>query len=427
MNRRSIVRGIQIIVAITVLTFGYLTYNESGGDAKSLAVGFAHIHPLWLVLAAALALQEGICGGLRIWALGRVLYPQLKVRTAIVSEFVLMFSAGVTPGQVGAAPSQVAVLMGGGMRFADVATAELLVASCTITFFLLSALVIVVLRAAGLLVVHGSVQVDWLLGLGTVGFGTGLVLLVLSAAYPPLAKGLVRGGGAVLGPVWHGLLRLLARVGRTRAWAERSLAKKGELRARMLLTVDDFHHGFRIYMKRGKRAYLAAFLLTFGFFCSRFAVAYFVLLGLGLETAPSSYVTVGPPLLQVVLVQALLNFVLYLAPVPGAGGFAEGSSKVLMAPWVRAPYEVPYLLVWRVLAQFLCMAVGGVYVFRYLGTDVLESKVKEVEAEKRATEEAALASQRVPAGAVSGPMDAVGAPQPAPVTVSPDSPRPDAA
>ena len=64
---------------------------------------------------------------------------------------------------------------------------------------------------------------------------------------------------------------------------------------------------------------------------------------------------------------------------------------------MRPPYELPYVLVWRILAQFLCMAVGGVYVFRYLGADVLESKVKEAEAEKRAHEDQVRASQREPA------------------------------
>ena len=43
-------------------------------------------------------------------------------------------------------------------------------------------------------------------------------------------------------------------------------------------------------------------------------------------------------------------------------------------------------MLWRFLALFLCMFVGGLYVFRYLGTDVLEKKVKEVEAERRAVD-----------------------------------------
>jgi hypothetical protein len=36
------------------------------------------------------------------------------------------------------------------------------------------------------------------------------------------------------------------------------------------------------------------------------------------------------------------------------------------------------------LALFLCMFVGGAYVFRYLGTDVLERRAKEAAEAQRA-------------------------------------------
>ena len=130
---------------------------------------------------------------------------------------------------------------------------------------------------------------------------------------------------------------------------------------------------------------LAAFITIVG------AVAYFILLGLGIPTTPRTFVTVGPPIVQVVLVQALLNFALYLSPTPGASGIAEAGSTALMGPWVSGVYELPYLVLWRIIALFLCMFVGGIYVFRYLGTDVLEERVKEVNAAgaaKRALEEA---------------------------------------
>jgi glycosyltransferase 2 family protein len=54
----------------------------------------------------------------------------------------------------------------------------------------------------------------------------------------------------------------------------------------------------------------------------------------------------------------------------------------MMSPWVHGGYVVPYLVAWRVLTLFLCMFVGGLYVFRYLGTDVLEKRVNEANAEK---------------------------------------------
>jgi glycosyltransferase 2 family protein len=392
-NRAALVRGIQLIVGITLATFAYLIYSGVESKQADLAAGLAHVKPGWLVLAAVLALQEGLFGGLRIFVLGRVLSKDLRPRTAIVSEFVLMFCAGVTPGQAGAAPSQVAVLAHGGMRLVDVATASLVTALCTVVFFLATAVVIYSLRLTGHLVIAGGSQVDYLLGLSVVVFGLGLVSLVLCAAYPPLLKGIVRALAVPVGALVRGVLLVMEKIPRLSAFARAQLDKPGMMRARLLRSIDEFHEGFRIYLRRGKRAYLTAQLLTFGFFCSRFAVAYFILLGLGIPTTPKTFVTVGPPIVQVVLIQALLNFALYLSPTPGASGIAEAGSNALMSPWVSGPHELPYLVLWRILALFLCMFVGGIYVFRYLGTDVLEKRVKEAEAAKKAMAEAELADK----------------------------------
>jgi glycosyltransferase 2 family protein len=383
MNRATLVRGIQLIVGITLATFTYLLYDSIVTQKADLTAGFANFKPGWLLVAAALAVQEGVFGGLRMFSLCRVLSKDLGVRTAVISEFVLMFCAGVTPGQAGAAPSQVAVLAYGGMRLVDVATASLLAASCTILFFLTSGVLIFALRATGQLVVPNGAHIDWLLGVSVITFGSGLIALVLCAAYPPLLKWIVRLLAPPLGAFHRLNLRLVRRISRFRAWAEASLAKPGALRERLLSSIDEFHDGFGIYLRRGKLAYAAASLLTIGFFCSRFAISYFILLALGLPTTPEMFVTIGPPIVQVVLIQALLNFALYLSPTPGASGVAEAGSTALMSPWVRGPYELPYLVLWRILALFLCMFVGGVYVFRYLGTDVLEKRIKETEAEKQ--------------------------------------------
>lgn len=387
MNRARIIRGIQLIVAITLATFAWLIYDSIRSNEASLSAGLAHVRPLWLACGAALALQEGVLGGLRVWSLARVLCPTLPVRTAIISEFVLMFCAGVTPGQAGAAPSQVAVLVHSGMRLVDVATASALVASCTLIFFLIAALAMFVLRQEGLMVIQAGQQIDWLLGISVVSFGAGLLALILAAAYPPLLKGVVRALAALAGPVYRAALRVARRAPRLRARADAGLARPGAWSARLLRSIDQFHGGVRVYLRRGKRAYLAALLLTFAFFCSRFAVAYFILLGLGLPTEPATFVSVGPPIVQIVLVQALLNFALYLSPTPGASGIAEAGSNALMSPWVRGAFEIPYLVLWRLLTLFLCMFVGGVYVFRYLGADVLAERVAAAEAARRALEE----------------------------------------
>lgn len=394
MNRRTLIRGIQLIVAITLGTFACLVYDGIRSQEANLVAGFAGVKVGWLVLAAVLALQEGVCGGVRIWVLGRVLCRTLALRTAIISEFVLMFCAGVTPGQAGAAPSQIAVLAHGGMKFVDVATAELVAASCTIVFFLITAITISVLRANGLFVAPGAEQLDVLVLLSVAVFGTSLLGLVLGAAYPPLLKTIFRVIAIPLGVAWRTILRAVARTARGKPWADRRLTQRGAILVKLLFSVDDFHQGVRRYAREGKAAYAAAMLLTVGFFCSRFAVAYFILLGLGIPTAPASFVSVGPPIVQVILVQAALNFALYLSPTPGASGVAEAGSSTLMRPWVSGVYELPYLVLWRLLALFLCMFVGGMYVFRYLGADVLEKRIKANQDAQRALDEERLAESK---------------------------------
>jgi hypothetical protein len=391
MNRATLIRGIQLIVAITLITFAFLIYDGIREHKAGLASGFANVRPGWLLLAAVVALQEGLIGGVRVWVLGRVLYPKLKLRDSVSSEFVLMFCSGVTPGQSAGPPSQAAVLALSGMTVVEAATTEFVIASCTIIFFLSSAVAIFLLQENGLFVVAGESQIRWLLGFTVVAYCSALVALILGAAYPPLLKGALHLVSRILSPVWRFILRLAVNLPRFRARAEAALAAPGAYTLKLAAGIDDCHEGFAVYLKRGKAAYGVAMVLTVLFFYVRFSCAYIILIGLGLSTTPSSFVTVGPPIFQIILVQSLLNFALYLSPTPGASGIAEAGSNALMSPWVRGVFELPYLVLWRLITLFLSMFVGGVYVFRYLGTDVLEKQVKEAEEAKRARDQARLA------------------------------------
>ncbi len=386
MNRAALVRGIQLIIVLTLGSFAFVMWNAVTQKRADLAEGFSHLHPGWLALAVVFALQEGVCGGTRMFVLGRVLCPQLTWRTAVSSEFVLMFVAGVTPGQLGAPVAQVATLVEGGMPFDAIATAELLTAFCTLLFFLLSAAAVLTLRACGWLVVPGAAGLDWLVGFSTVVFGSALLALILCVVHPPLLKSVFRGGARVFGPPWHVVRLGLARVPGLGKLRDNPSLQPGVLGERLQRAVDRVHEGFNVYLQRAKGSVALAFALTVAFFWARFSVAFFVLKGLGLSTTPQHFVAVGPPFVQVITVQTLLNFALYLSPTPGASGIAEVGSNTLMSPWVPASYVLPYTVLWRVLALFLCMFVGGVYVFRYLGTDVLERRAREAEENQLAQE-----------------------------------------
>lgn len=387
MNRAALIRGIQLIVALTLATFAFLLWRAVTVKQADLAQGLSTLRPAWLLVAVAFALQEGVCGGTRMFVLGRVLCPKLRWRTAVASEFVLMFVAGVTPGQLGAPIAQVATLVEGGMPFEAIATAELLTAFCTLLFFLLSAAALVALRAQGLLVVPGAAGLDWLVGFSTVVFGSALLALVLCVVHPPLLKWVFRVGGKIFARPWHPLRRGIGLIPPLKALRESPALQPGVLSERLQRAVDRVHEGFHVYLRRGRWAMAQAFVLTIAFFWARFSVAFFILKGLGLSTTPRGFVAWGPPFVQVITVQSLLNFALYLSPTPGASGIAEAGSNTLMSPWLPAAYELPYLVLWRILALFLCMFVGGAYVFRYLGTDVLERRANEARAAERALED----------------------------------------
>nr|MBK7070035.1 flippase-like domain-containing protein [Deltaproteobacteria bacterium] len=386
MNRATLIRGIQLIVALTLATFAFLLWRAVTLKQADLSSALSTLNPLWLLVAAAFALQEGVCGGTRMFVLGRVLCPKLTWRTAVSSEFVLMFVAGVTPGQLGAPIAQVATLVEGGMPFEAIATAELLTAFCTLLFFLLSGAALMVLRTQGLLVVPGAAGLDWLVGFSSVVFGAALLSLILCVVHPPLLKWILRVAGNALAMPWHPLRRGLGLVPWFKVLRESPALQPGILGERLLRAVDRVHEGFAVYLQRGRWAVLQAFGLTVAFFWARFSVAFFILKGLGLSTTPHTYVAPGPAFAQIITVQTLLNFALYLSPTPGASGIAEAGSNTLMSPWVPTAYELPYLVLWRILALFLCMFVGGAYVFRYLGTDVLERRAREAEAAQRALE-----------------------------------------
>jgi uncharacterized protein (TIRG00374 family) len=403
MNRAAIIRGIQLIVVITLATFAYLLYDGIHQQKASLSAGLAHVRPGWLVFAAVLAVQEGVIGGVRAWVLGRVLFPALKMRTALMSEFVLLFCAGITPGQTAGPPTQAAVLAHAGMGVVNAATTEFVIAACTILFFLSSAVVIFALRSAGLFVIASSTSIDVLLGFAIAIYCTSLLALILGATYPSILKAVLRLLSRVLSPLWRALLRLALRLAKLRPRAEEALKTRGVYTEKLAGGIDDCHEGFAVYVRRGKAAFGVACLLTLAFFWVRFATAYFILLGLGISTTPSTFVAVGPPIFQIILVQSLLNFALYFSPTPGASGVAEAGSNALMSAWVKGAFELPYLVLWRVLTLFLSMFVGGLYVFRYLGTDVLEKQVKEAEAAKRALEDARLAGAAAVRDGGAGP------------------------
>jgi uncharacterized protein (TIRG00374 family) len=111
--------------------------------------------------------------------------------------------------------------------------------------------------------------------------------------------------------------------------------------------------------RRHKLRFAASVGLSVLVFANKYLAGYLAARALGLD----------PPLVDLILVQAFLNVLLYFFPTPGASGGAEVSAAVLMAPLVPAPLLAPYTLLWRTATTYLSVVVGGIVLVRYLRRD----------------------------------------------------------
>jgi glycosyltransferase 2 family protein len=96
------------------------------------------------------------------------------------------------------------------------------------------------------------------------------------------------------------------------------------------------------------------FSATLGHYVSRYALAYVIVLGLGVEAS----------FWEVAAIQALLLFVVYFAPTPGGSGLAEIGAAVFMAALMPAPLLPIFALVYRFFWMYLPAVVGLVILSR---------------------------------------------------------------
>jgi uncharacterized protein (TIRG00374 family) len=98
---------------------------------------------------------------------------------------------------------------------------------------------------------------------------------------------------------------------------------------------------------------LAVLLLTIVLYLNKFTLAWLLMKALGVDG--SYLLTVG--------VQAVLHFILYVAPTPGGSGIAEVSTGALMSLVLPTPLLGPFTMAYRFLLGYLPAAAGAVALF----------------------------------------------------------------
>jgi uncharacterized protein (TIRG00374 family) len=121
--------------------------------------------------------------------------------------------------------------------------------------------------------------------------------------------------------------------------------------------IDRCHRQLIHYARRHFHIFLAGILVSAVCFISKFAVAYMIVRSLGMRAS----------FFDVALLQMVIILINYFFPTPGASGAAELSSAALMSAIVPKGLIGFYVILWRLLATYVSVAVGGGVVLHELG------------------------------------------------------------
>jgi uncharacterized protein (TIRG00374 family) len=324
-SRESMRRGLAGFAALTVAGLGILFAFTLRGDlsevTRNLSAGF-------LVLAALATVVDCTLGGFRYHVFLRRIRPGTRPSLSIRADLVGRFTGAITPSQTGGGPGQIFVLYKGGIPMPDLLSVLMVNFVSTLVFFLLvgsAATWLMGDQFSGGAIRH---LIQW----GFLAFLGGMVFITLSVTRPDL----------VARPI-HRMTRSLD--GNPKEWA-RIARRSGSL------LVESAEH-YKTSCVRCIREWpflpVLSFLLTAMLYLNKFTLAWFIMRGLGVE---GSYTTT-------LAVQALLHFILYVAPTPGGSGIAELSTGALMAVLLPTHLLGPFTLAYRFFLTYLPAALGA--------------------------------------------------------------------
>jgi uncharacterized protein (TIRG00374 family) len=324
-DRRRIHRGLAGFAVLTVaglgLLFGVTLSGDLVGVTHNLSVGFLLLAALGTVADLVIAAFRYQIFLLRIRA-GTSLW--LSIRADLASRF----TGAVTPSQTGGGPAQVFILHRAGIPIPVALSFLMINFVSTLVFFLVAG----GLTAWGLRDHFSPGGIQYFVQWGFVAFLGGLIFMIVGLVRPDLIVRLVK---------W--VVRKLE--GNPRGWA-RMVAKGGRV---LTDSAEGYRRSCRRFTREAPWLLVASFALTVLLYLNKFTLAWFVMRGLGVN---GDYVTM-------LAIQALLHFILYVAPTPGASGIAELSTGALMSVLLPAHLLGPFTLAYRFFLLYLPAAAGA--------------------------------------------------------------------
>ncbi len=339
LSPRLLRRGLELFALVSVLCLvALLIYGDSWRASVQAA---ERVRPLWAAAALVLASADWWGGGLRIWLLSWFLHRPTPFGGMVVAAGLNTWGAYLTPAQTGGGPVMIYAMKRYGVPIPEATIASFMSFVGTVVFFAIAGPLAIVFGAGRSLRLHGVPLVG--LSLYDVfkasawGFVFWGVMLLFVLIFPGRARQVV-----------------IAVVG----WLERrGSARMAERAAALREGIDRMQECVVKYLTpAGWLAMLGGVLTSALAHANKLLAGYVVLRALGIEVN----------LVDVLLLQTTLSFLLYFAPTPGGAGAAEALSAALMSVYVPRALLAVYTLLWRFTVSYATVIVGSFVFFKLL-------------------------------------------------------------
>ncbi len=319
-------RGLMWFFLLSAGGLGVLFAFTFKGSASAV---LGSLSPTFLALAACGAVLDLLIGAVRYQIFLRRIRPGTRLWLPIKADLANRFVGAVTPSQTGGGPAQVFILCRGGIPMPDALSFLLINFISTLLFFLVAggfSVWVFHARFSG-----GSIRL--LIEYGFAAFAVCFAIMMVGLFRPDLVARFLEASAGRLRPMSD------RRWARTLVWVFGSVAS----------TVDQYRLACRRFIREAPLLPVASFVLTVVLYLNKFTLGWLVMRGLGVH---GSYVTT-------VALQALLQFILYVAPSPGGSGIAELSTGAVMALLMPPQLLAPFTLAYRFFLLYLPAAVGA--------------------------------------------------------------------
>jgi uncharacterized protein (TIRG00374 family) len=330
MPRLTVKTGLSLFLLFTVAgLIGVFFYTTS---LESLPAILARVDPIFvLACLIGVPVADWLIAGLRMYVFAGLVAPKVSYAACVRNCAVGGFMTAATPSQTGGGIAQAYVLVKEGASLGQAISILCMTFLSSLVFYFVLGLAMWGL-AIGNLVRGIEVSAPFVVAVGLFGILTtlGFAMLVLPAAARR----------------W---------LGRATAWLEaRGLPRWAAERVNEVL--DEFSESVRVLARRHRLRFTVSVLLSILMFGNKYFAGYLAARALGLH----------PPLVELMVVQAFINLLLYFFPTPGSSGGAEVTTAVLMSRLVPEPMLGPFTALSRTATLYLSVLVGGLILLRYL-------------------------------------------------------------